>query len=80
MLDCALATQTIYLAAQTLGLGSRIYTGPMDALNSNLKADLGLPSGYSAVALVRIGRLPPGADAVSGASTRKALNDVVSYK
>ncbi|AEF85622.1 nitroreductase family protein [Treponema primitia ZAS-2] len=80
MLDCGLATQSIYLAAQSLGLGSRIYTGPIDALNSKLKADLGLPSGYSAVALVRIGRLPAGADAVSGASTRKALNDLVTYK
>ncbi|MDR0589110.1 MAG: nitroreductase family protein [Spirochaetaceae bacterium] len=80
ILDCALATQSIYLAAQALGLGSRIYTGPMDAINSRFKGDLGLPGGYSAVALVRIGRLPPGADAVSGASGRKAPDSVVTYK
>ncbi|MDR1249115.1 MAG: nitroreductase family protein [Treponema sp.] len=78
MLDCGLATQSIYLAAQALGLGSRIYTGPMDAVNASLKDELGLPAGHSAAALVRIGRLP--ADAVTAASSRKALDSVVSYK
>jgi nitroreductase len=80
ILDCALAVETIYLAAQALGLGSRIYTGPMDTVNTDLKTELGLPAGYSAVALVRIGRLPSGADAVSGASPRKVLDSVVGYK
>ncbi|MFP3042787.1 nitroreductase family protein [Treponema primitia] len=80
MLDCGLATQSIYLAAQALGLGSRIYTGPMDALNATLKGELGLPGGYSAAALVRIGRLSPGVDAVSAASSRKSIDSVVSYK
>jgi nitroreductase len=78
ILDCGLATQSIYLAAQALGLGSRIYTGPMDGLNARLKGELGLPAGHSAVALVRIGRLP--ADAVTSASPRKAPDSVVSYK
>jgi nitroreductase len=78
ILDCGLATQSIYLAAQALGLGSRIYTGPIDALNVRLKGDLGLPAGHSAVALVRIGRLP--ADAVTAASSRKETDALVSYK
>ena len=78
MLDCGLATQSIYLAAQALGLGSRIYTGPMDTVNARLKGELGLPAGHSAAALVRIGRLP--ADAVTAASARKAQDSVVSYK
>jgi nitroreductase len=78
ILDCGLATQSIYLAAQALGLGSRIYTGPIDALNARLKSDLDLPSGHNAVALVRIGRLP--VDAVTAASSRKDPNSVVSYK
>ena len=78
MLDCGLAAQSIYLAAQALGLGSRIYTGPMDGVNANLKGELGLPSGHSAAALVRIGRL--NADAVGGASRRNALDSMVSYK
>ncbi|GHU55121.1 hypothetical protein FACS189442_2280 [Spirochaetia bacterium] len=80
ILDCALAVESIYLAAQALGYGSRIYTGPMDAINRNLKSDLGLPNGYSAVALVRVGRIQSGVDAVSAASSRKDANSVVNYK
>ncbi|MDR2028573.1 MAG: nitroreductase family protein [Treponema sp.] len=80
ILDCALATESIYLAAQALGLGSRIYTGPMDTVNSQLKAELGLPNDYSAVALVRIGQVAPGTDAVSSASGRKSPDSVVTYK
>jgi nitroreductase len=80
ILDCALATENIYLAAQALGYGSRIYTGPIDAVNRSLKAALGLPADYSAVALVRVGRVQSGVDAVSAASSRKELNRVVNYK
>jgi nitroreductase len=80
ILDCALATESLYLAAQALGYGSRIYTGPMDALNRDLKEELGLPRGYSAVALVRVGRVAPGVDAVSAASGRKNERDMVTYK
>jgi nitroreductase len=80
ILDCALATESIYLAAQALGLGSRIYTGPMDTINSRLKGDLGLPSGYSAVALVRVGRVEAPADGVSAASARKNANSIINYK
>ena len=79
ILDCALAVQSIYLAAQALGFGSRIYTGPMNDINKNLKAELGLPSGHSAVALVRIGKVEK-LDAVSGASNRKSVDSVVTYK
>jgi nitroreductase len=80
ILDCGLAVESMYLAAQALGYSSRIYTGPIDALNSRLKADLGLPSGYSAVALVRIGRAQAGLDAVSAASGRKPADSLVNYK
>ena len=80
ILDCALATQSMYLAAQALGYGSKIYTGPMDTLNSRYKTQLGLPSGHNAVALVRVGRVQGGLDAVSGASTRRSANDTVTYK
>jgi len=79
ILDCALAVQSIYLAAQALGYGSRIYTGPMNDINKNLKAELGLPNGHSAVALIRIGRVEK-IDAVSGASPRKPVDSVVTYK
>jgi nitroreductase len=80
ILDCALATQNIYLAAQALGYGSRIYTGPIGALNSNLKEELDLPDGFSAIALVRIGKVDGKTDAVSAASARKAPVEIVNYK
>ncbi|MDR1858423.1 MAG: nitroreductase family protein [Treponema sp.] len=80
IIDCALATQSVYLAAQALGYGSRIYTGPIDALNRNLKNEVGLPRNHSAVALVRIGRVEGNVDATSAASGRKAASDVVTYK
>jgi nitroreductase len=80
ILDCALAVQSIYLAAQALGYGSRIYTGPMDNLNRTLKTDLGLPSGHNAVALVRVGKVQKQVDAISAASSRKKAADLVTYK
>jgi nitroreductase len=79
ILDCGLAVESIYLAAQAIGLGSRIYTGPIDAINRSLKAELGLPAGYSAVALIRVGKVQT-VDAVSAASNRKAASAVVNYK
>jgi len=78
ILDCALAVQSIYLMAQALGYGSRIYTGPIDTLNRTLKGELSLQNGYSAVAVVRVGKIKP--DAVSAASARKKAADVVTYK
>ncbi|MDR0376215.1 MAG: nitroreductase family protein [Spirochaetaceae bacterium] len=80
ILDCALAAQSVYLAAQALGLGSRIYTGPIDALNRNLKDQLGIPAAQNAVVLVRVGRLPAGTDAVSSASARNPADRLVTYK
>jgi nitroreductase len=80
IIDCALATQSIYLAAQALGYGSRIYTGPIDNLNRTLKGELGLPAGHSAVALVRVGRVEGRVDAVSAASSRNAANTMVTNK
>ena len=77
ILDCGLATQNIYLTAQALGYASRIYTGPIDNLNRNLKGELGLPASRNAVALVRVGRL---VDATSSASTRRPANETVTYK
>jgi nitroreductase len=80
ILDCGLAAESIYLAAQALGYGSRIYTGPMDAINKSLKSDLGIPGNQSAVVLVRVGKVAPGVDATSAASSRKTADSVVSYK
>jgi nitroreductase len=80
ILDCALAAENIYLAAQALGYGSRIYTGPVDQLNNNLKDRLALPAGHNAVVLVRIGKIQPPVDALSRASSRKNGKDIVTYK
>jgi nitroreductase len=80
ILDCALAVQSIYLAAQALGYGSRIYTGPIDTVNSRFKTQLGLPSGHNAVALVKVGRLQGQVDAVTAASSRKSAQELVTYK
>ena len=80
IIDCALAAENIYLAAQALGYGSRIYTGPIDGVNQGLKSALGLPAGHSAVILVRLGKVSSGTDAVSAASSRKATDSVTVYK
>jgi hypothetical protein len=61
------------------GDGKTNNTGPVDAVNKNLKTALGLPSGYSAVAVVRIGKVEK-VDAVTAASSRKKVSDVVNYK
>ena len=79
IIDCALATQSIYLAAQALGYGSRIYTGPIDNVNRNLKGELGLPANRNAVAAVWVGKIRS-VDAVSAASSRNAANSMVTYK
>jgi nitroreductase len=78
-LDCGLAVQSMYLAAQSIGLGSRIYTGPIGNINNSLKTALGFPNGHNAIALVRIGRVQP-IDAVSAASSRKNANTIINYK
>jgi nitroreductase len=80
ILDCALAAQSVYLAAQSLGLGSRIYTSPIDAINKNLKKQLDIPANQNAVVLIRIGKLPAGTDAVSSASPRNPADSQVTYK
>jgi nitroreductase len=80
IIDCALAAQSIYLAAQALGYGSRIYTGPINGVNQGLKSGLGLPANHNAVILVRVGKVTPGVDAVSAASSRKAADTMLTYQ
>jgi nitroreductase len=79
ILDCGLAAESMYLATQAIGLGSRIYTGPIDAVNRSLKGDLGLPSGHSAVVIIRVGKVQQ-VDAASAASSRNAASALVTYK
>ena len=80
VLDCALAAQSMYLAAQALGLGSRLYTGPVDNVNSRFKAELGLSADHNAVIIIRVGQLPADVDALSSASPRNSKDKLVTYK
>ena len=77
--DCGLATQNMYIAAQSLGLGVHIYASPIANINSK-KESFGIPAGFRAVAVLRIGNIDKGVDAVSSASPRKTYEEIVSYK
>ena len=78
-LDCGLAVQSMFVAAHGLGLGARIYGGPIG--NINEKRDLfQIPSGYKAVVLLRVGNTDKTVDAVSAATPRKKVEEVVNYK
>ena len=77
--DCALATENMYLAAQSLGLGAHIYTGPIANLNAKYRDSVGIPAGYLGVAILKIGNIAQKADAVSSASARKADSEVITY-
>jgi nitroreductase len=78
--DCALATENMFVAAQSLGLGAHIYTGPVNNINLTKKQALGIPDGYRAISVLRIGNIDKNVDAVSSASTRKKIEEVVNYK
>lgn len=78
--DCALATENMYIAAQSLGLGAHIYAGPVADINANWKQKLGIPDEYKAVMVLRIGSIDKNVDAVSAASGRKKPEEVVNYK
>jgi hypothetical protein len=49
-------------------------------IGADVKAELGVTGGNSVVAIVRVGRLAAGVDAVTSASPRRAVQDVVIYK
>ncbi len=78
--DCALATENMYVAAQSLGLGAHIYAGPVSSINTTKKQILGIPEGYRAISVLRVGNIDKNVDATSSASTRKKLEEMVNYK
>lgn len=78
--DCALATENMYIAAQGLGLGAHIYASGVAEINTNWKQKLGIPDDYEAVTVLRVGSIDKSVDAVSSASARKNLEDVVIYR
>ena len=77
--DCGLATQNMFVAAHALGLGARIYGGPIESVNAN-KELFQIPSGYKAVVALRIGNIDKTVDAVSAASPRKTPEEIINYK
>jgi nitroreductase len=77
--DCALATANMYLAAQSLGFGAHIYTGPVQSINTTMRDSLQIPEGYRVVSVLQIGALPSEVDATSSASPRKPLEELVNY-
>lgn len=78
--DCGLATGYMCIAAQSLGLGVRIYGGPVRTINASKKEALGVPEGYRVITVLRVGHVDKNVDAVSAASPRKKMEEVVVYK
>ena len=77
--DCGLATQSMSIAAHSLGLGARIYGGPAGSINSNREL-FQIPSGYKAIVALRVGNIDKNVDAVSAASPRKSPEEIINYK
>ena len=86
-LDAGLACQNMSGAAQLLGYGTKIVTSPTMALNGSnqdtYRELLGIPDGYSAAAILLIGRedtsVDKNVDSYTGATTRNPESDMVTY-
>lgn len=86
-LDAGLACQNMSGTAQLLGYGSKILTSPTMALNGagqgGYRELLGIPEGYSAVAVLLIGHEDSSADqsldGYIGATARNSADDMVTY-
>ena len=79
-IDCALVTAYMYIAAQSLGLAAHLYTGPISDINKDFKEKLEIADGYRAIIAMKIGNKDASVDAVSSASARKDLKELVTYK
>jgi len=81
ILDCALAAQSMYLAAQAMKLGARQYTNSalINRINSS-KTTLGIPEDHNAIIAIRVGKLPSGIDVISSASPRHDPAQKVVYR
>ena len=81
LLDAGLAAQSMYIAAQAIGLGSRQYTNAaLIGRANNLKAELGIPEDHTAIIVTRFGRLPDDVDVASSASPRADADTRVFYR
>lgn len=77
--DSGLATQNMYIAAQSLGFGAHLYYGGVQDINDNMKDTLGIPDDYEAQIIMLVGYLDDSVDAVSSASARNPLSGNVNY-
>lgn len=81
--DCGLACENMYVAAKALGYGAKIVSSPTMQLNGEdhdvLCEQLGVDPSYSAVAVLLIGHEEAPVDETSGASTRSAIEEKVSF-
>lgn len=77
--DCGLASESMFVAAHSLGLGARIYGSPAGNINSK-KELFQIPSGFKAVVVLRIGNVDKSVDAVSAATPRKKAEEIINYK
>jgi nitroreductase len=75
--DCGLTTQNMFVAATSMGLGARIYGGPIAAAREK-RESLQIPEGFTPVIILRVGNIEKSTDAVSGASPRKSIEEVVN--
>ncbi len=76
--DCGLATENMFIAATSLGLGARIYGSPVAAAIRN-SDKLQIPAGFKPVIILRTGNIEKSADAASGATPRKNSDEVMNY-
>jgi len=76
--DCGLTTQNMFVATTSMGLGARIYGGPIAAARSKREV-LQIPERFTPVIMLRVGNFEKSTDAVSGASPRKAKEEVVNW-
>ncbi|MCU0455470.1 MAG: nitroreductase family protein [Bacteroidales bacterium] len=76
--DCGLTTENMFLGATALGLGARIYGSPVAAA-IKIREKLQIPAGFKPVIILRVGNIEKTADAASGASPRKAADEIVNY-
>ena len=82
--DAGLATQLMTIEAISLGYGTKIISSPTIALNgenqTEYKKALEIPETMNAKAVILIGKYDKSkADAVTGATPRKAKDEVVSF-
>ena len=76
--DCGLTTQNMFVAATSMGLGARIYGGPIAAAREKKEA-LQVPEGFTPVIMLRVGNIEKSTDAGSGASPRKTKEEIVNW-